>query len=132
MNPPDAIRDRLDRLEEYVLLLEGLRGRDLQDPYVKGALERFLHLAAECALDVGEMVIATRRLPKAESYREVIERLAEAGILEEAFAARFRDVAGLRNILVHDYTRIDLGRLQAFLSDLDDFRTFATQVAASL
>lgn len=132
MTPKDAIRERLDRLEDYVALLEGLRDKDIQDPYVKGALERYLHLAAECALDIGEMLISARRMPKAETYREVITRLSEAGILDEGLALRFQDIASLRNILVHDYIRVDAGRLQAFLSELDDFRAFAVQIERAL
>lgn len=124
--------ERLARLEEYVRLLEGLRGRDVEDPYMRGALERYFHLAAEATLDVDEMLIARLGLPKASTYREVIRNLGRAAILPAEFAERFERVASLRNILVHDYARVDPAELQRHLARLDDFRAFARHVSARL
>lgn len=113
-------------------LLEGLRGEDLSEPYRKAALERYFQLAAEASLDVGEMVIAREGFAKPETYRGILQVLGDEGILPEAFAERFEDVAGFRNVLVHDYTRIREEELVANLERLEDFRTFADHVLAFL
>ncbi len=126
------ILDRLARLEEYVGILEGLRNADIDDAIQRGALERYLQLAAESCLDVGEMVVASAGLPRPDTYRGVLRGLTTAGVLDQDFGREFEAVAGLRNILVHDYTRVDAGRLLGFLGRLDDFRTFAHQVTTWL
>lgn len=128
----DAVYRKLNLLEDYVKLLEGLKGRDFTDPYMRGALERYMQLAAECALDLGEMLIALKGLRKANSYREVIGILGEYGVLDANFAHEFAGVASLRNVLVHDYERVDPARVIGHLSRLDDFRRFGRDVARFL
>ena len=39
---------------------------------------------------------------------------------------------GLRNILVHEYTSIQIERLHGLLDRLDDFRDFAMQIGRHL
>ncbi len=124
-----SIPQRINQLNEYVRLLQGLRGRDFEDPYVKGALERYFQLAAECVLDIGEMLISQEDWPKARSYRDVIRVLGDKGVLEPDFATSFEGIAGLRNILVHDYVNVSVERLEALLDELDDFQRFTTSVA---
>jgi uncharacterized protein YutE (UPF0331/DUF86 family) len=51
---------------------------ELRENYtLRGAVERYLHLALECTLDIGEMIISKEGLRKPESYREVIEILGK-------------------------------------------------------
>lgn len=126
----DPILERMTKLQEYVQLLEGLRGRDFDDPYMRGALERYFQLASECALDVGEMLIARQGWTRPDTYRGVIAILGERGVLDAKFAEGFEGIAGLRNILVHDYVDVDVGRLEELLDRLDDFHRFASEVAS--
>jgi len=50
-----------------------------------------------------------------------------------SFAARFRAIAGFRNVLVHGYLEVDLAIVQEMLtSRLDDFREFARYVDTHL
>lgn len=51
------------------------------------------------------------------------------GALPDAFARRFRGIAGFRNVLVHGYLAVDPGRIHELLnSGLDDFLAFAQHV----
>jgi uncharacterized protein YutE (UPF0331/DUF86 family) len=124
----DPLVQRLDKLETHVQRFEGLRGEDLSDPYTRAALERFFQLAAEASLDVGEMLVAREGLDKPETYRHVIRTLADAGGLPPAFAERFEDAAGFRNVLVHGSTDVRTEELEANLDRLDDVRAFAEHV----
>jgi len=72
-----------------------------------GAGERYLHLAAECALDIGNHIVSDRGLGSPGSYREVFSLLGEADILTPALTKKMEELAGLRNVLAHDYMRID-------------------------
>ncbi len=124
----DPLRDRLSRLEQFVRHLEELQSTSLKTPVEVAAAERWLQLAAEASLEVGEMLIARFGWERPETYRGVIQVLGENGVLDEDLLESFTAIAGLRNLLVHDYTRIDPGRLLGFLSRLDDFRRFAKMV----
>lgn len=48
-------------------------------------------------------------------------RISQGPALPEAFARRIRKMAGLRNILVHNYLDVDPGELRKHLGKLDDF-----------
>ncbi len=48
------------------------------------------------------------------------------GVLEQSFADRLVPLAGFRNILVHDYAKIDYTKVAEVVNDrLGDFETFA-------
>lgn len=129
-----VLADKLEDLEGYLGLLRDYADRSVDeiegDPTLRGAVERYLHLALETCLDIGEHVIALEGARKPSTYREVIEILGEIGVLEPDFAERFAEAAGLRNVLVHRYADVDVARLHAFLvEDLDDVETFLQALA---
>ena len=96
-------------------------------------MERYLHLAIECCLDLGNHLIADRGLRKAEDYKEVFLILGEAKILPKAFANRIAPMGGFRNILVHDYLRVDPQKVYDPLQkSLPDFERFARAMAKFL
>lgn len=95
-------------------------------------VERGLQLCAQNALDAATHLAATagRDVP---DYASAIDRLAELGILPQDFAARFRAIAGFRNVLVHGYLEVDLRIVEAMLTTrLDDFREFARHIDTHL
>lgn len=49
-------------------------------------------------------------------------------IIPQDFANRILPMAGLRNILVHEYSKIDLNIIYRQLQNLDDFRTFQKHI----
>ncbi len=131
------IADKLNTLEKYVRILKGYQNRSIEDiekeVTLRGAIERYLQVAIECALDIGEMIISAERFEKPETYREVIEILGKEGVLPEEFAVRFAPAAGFRNILVHAYSEVDVKKLYEFLQEkLEDFDTFAVHIAKYL
>lgn len=133
----DEIATKLDMLREYVKILEGyqsLKLEDLQRDFtLRGAVERYMELALECALDIGAMIISIERLRRPGKYREIIEILGKKKILPKEFADKFAPAAGFRNILVHGYAEIDIKELYNHLqNDLDDLDKFARCVARYL
>jgi len=108
----DEISSKLERLGEYVDILKGYQHfkiEDLQtDHTLKGAVERYLEIALECAIDIGEMIISKEKLKRPETYQEVFLVLGENDILPGDFAVKFAPSAGFRNRLVHMYAKIDI------------------------
>jgi len=133
----DEISSKLEQLEEYVEILKGyqhLKIEDLRtDHTLKGAVERYLEIALECTIDIGEMIISREKLKRPESYQEVFLILGEKGILPGNFAVKFAPSAGFRNRLVHMYTKIDIGKLHYYLqNNLEDIEQFGKYIAQYL
>ena len=131
------ILSKIDMLKKYVDLLKNYKYasvKDLEkDPTLRGAVERYLQVAIECCLDIGEMIISVKGFKKPESYREVIEILGKEGVLPKEFANKFAPAASFRNILVHAYAEVDVEKLYEFLQEnVEDFEIFARYIAEYL
>ena len=89
------------------------------------AVERGLQLGAEILLDIGNHILSAQYGTTSDRYQDIIEQLASQGILDEGLHQRLRGLAGFRNILVHDYLRLDPDRVEEALAqapqDFDDF-----------
>jgi len=125
---------RLDGLHGYLEKLRAFQRTSEQDfrgsPALHDLAERYLHLAMECVLDLGNQVIAEKQLPTPEANRDTFTRLEQAGEIVPELASRLRAWAGFRNILVHQYLDIDHGiawhAIQKELGDIESFARWAT------
>ncbi len=129
----ETIQARLRRLEEVISELEEL---EKLDPAVlrgsrrdQWAVERGLQLGAEILFDVGTHILSTCFGISPEDYADISEQLSQQGVLDEALRARLRGLAGFRNILVHDYLRLDPERVMEALGRAPrDFSDFASGI----
>lgn len=126
----DLILRKLSDLETYLGQLASYRGLDVEDYRsdwkTQRIVERTLHLAIETCMDVADHVVADRRLRVPETGAETFEVLAEAQIITTDLAASLGRMVGFRNILVHDYARLDpflvINALREDWRDLERFR----------
>jgi len=122
----DSINRCISRIEEKKpQTLEKLRHDiDAQDIICLN-LER----AIQQCVDIAMILLSKKNLPLPATMREGFEALAEAGILTQDIADRMIKAVGVRNILVHTYTKINWEIIWVILTDhLDDFRAFARAV----
>lgn len=97
------------------------------------AVERNLHVAIECILDIGNHIIAEKGFETPEGNEDIIRILGDEEVIPSDFARRIKGIAGFRNILVHEYTDIDYGLLYNYLVyRLDDLREFAAHISSYL
>lgn len=116
-------------LNEYVTDLRELQSVDFatykENKLIHRTVERTLHLAVEACLDIGQHIIALEGFRTPESNREVFVILSEEGVLPPALLPNLTTMAAFRNLIVHDYARIDnaavFGILKRRLGDFDDF-----------
>lgn len=112
---------RLERLREYFVILESVQVYDadrfVQDPFIHGTAERNLHLAIECLMDIGNHVISDRGYPKPENYADIFRILAERGVIPKDLFQELVGMASFRNVLVHDYLRLDRKRVYQILGE---------------
>lgn len=115
------IRARLEKLRGYLQTLEAVQKNDLatfkRDPFIHGAAERYLHLSIECLLDIGNHLIADRGYRKPESYGEILQILSEEGVIPEELFRHLEGMAAFRNVLVHDYLKLDLDRVYQVIKE---------------
>ena len=128
-----VVTKRLNKLREYIGFLNEIRlkSRDqfVTDPFVYGNGERYLQLAIQVILDIGNHILADRKLKEPEEYRDVMKILGEEGLLPQGLVEKLLPLVGLRNILVHDYLDIDRDKLyDALRQQLVDFEEFALHI----
>lgn len=129
----EVISRRLEKLREYIGYLKELRNKPEQvfitDPFIYGNAERYLQLAIQSMLDIGNHLIADQAEGRPEEYRDIFEIMGKAGILSQEFAAKLQPLAGLRNILVHDYLEVDRKKIYHLLQEhLKDFEEYSRAI----
>lgn len=130
----EEIHKKLEYLSKYVNQLRNFEDVGVayfQDhPMELAAIERFFQLAIEVVLDICSMIISYEGLNKPDEYKKSILELGVKGILNKEFANRFSNMAGFRNILVHNYAEIEVEKVHYNLTNnLKDFDDFAKQIA---
>lgn len=132
-------RLRLDQLltllERYVTVLRELATTPLPqfvgDPRDYGSAERFLQLAIETVLSIGNHLIADAGFGQPGTYAEIIAVLGREGVLDPDLATELEPMARMRNRLVHHYQDVSPEQVHEILATrLGDFDRFAEQVVA--
>ena len=117
----NVLSARLERLREYLGLLVSIQEYDcdrfIQDPFIHGTAERNLHLAIECLLDIGNHIIADLGYAKPESYADIFRILTENQVIPLQLYKNLEGMAAFRNVLVHDYLRLDRARVHQAIKD---------------
>ena len=92
-----------------------------------------LQLAIQAALDAASHVVSDKRLGEPTTNRELFDLLERAGWLPAELAARLRDMAGFRNVVVHGYETVDLDIVRDVLENrLDDLNAYCAVVRVRL
>lgn len=124
---PEVIRRRLENLDGYLGILEGMRRYPLEEflanPEHYGSAERFLQLAIEALLDMGNHVIAEENLGVVNQSRDIPRIFRERGYVRPDLEERWVRMIGFRNVLVPEYLELDRKRVhEAIQQNLGDLR----------
>lgn len=124
-------------LDEYTADLRQLQSVDfktyVENKLIRRTVERTLHLAVEACLDIGQHIIAQEGFRRPADNRDVFVVLAEEGIVPGELLPRLIAMAKFRNLIVHDYARIDNAIVFGILKRrLDDFDAYARAIAGYL
>jgi len=125
---------KLSKLRQYQTYLKELQASTIEDFTsdfkISGAAERYLQVAIECIVDIGNEIISSLQLRRPERYRDIPYILAEAKIIPKTFVETIASMIGFRNLLVHDYASINLNLVYEFLQTrLSDFENFTKYIA---
>jgi len=123
----------INDLEDYLRKLSELQRHDLKsflsDWKIHDLVERNLQLAIQATLDLGEMIISEFCFKKPDSYKDIARILVENKVIPFDFQFTFEDLAGFRNVLVHEYLDLDLERVYEHLQkDPEKIRKFIKHI----
>jgi len=92
-----------------------------------------MHLAIQNCMDIAAHIIGEEGLGAPGSAGEMFFLLQENGFLSADLADRMVKAVGFRNLLVHEYEKIDLQRLQrAAEKNVDDLMEYLASVFSKL
>jgi uncharacterized protein YutE (UPF0331/DUF86 family) len=128
------VASRIHRIRECVGFLKKIgqivdEDRFLKDPLLTASAERYLQVAIQAMLDICNHIVADMGLEAPSEYRQVPDILAERKLLPIRLSKRMSAMIGLRNILVHEYLKVDRRLVYNVLKkDLGDFQSFIKAV----
>jgi uncharacterized protein YutE (UPF0331/DUF86 family) len=137
----ERIKEHLKYLNKYYLLLVEAREIShesfLKDPVHQASTERWLHLAIESCLNIGNRLISLMQFSKPvntpETYADIFREMHKLGIVEHDFMQQLINMAKFRNRLVHIYWEVDPENVYQFVQEsLGDFKLFEKNVVAYL
>jgi len=131
------ILQKLKQLEENLGVLEEIKseiGIDeiKQNKRYEWELRYGLFESIQIMVDVSCKVVNHYNLGQPKNYRECIELLGKFNYLKPSHIKRYIAMTGLRNLLIHEYTAIDIQKLYAFLDSLNDFKNFIGEIKENI
>jgi uncharacterized protein YutE (UPF0331/DUF86 family) len=133
----DRILVKLDELDGYLSELQQVLpesyARYIGSVEKRRACERLLHISIECVIDICALFVSGLRLGLPAEEDDLILKLEQAGLISEERAKALRMMKGFRNILVHEYGRIDNAIVFAMATKrLQDFELFKEEILRAL
>lgn len=133
----DKVEGLIRHLQEYTGFLRDIaqqdRGAFLEDHKSIGSARYYLQVSIETCINIANHIIATEGLRAPQDYRDSFAVLNQAGILPDDLTQTMRELAGLRNLLVHVYWDVDDEMIyEGIHAELEDFETFVGHIMVLL
>lgn len=124
------IESRLNLIKEVIDKLNNCRKSSkeefLRDFKISDSTIRNLILGVEIVTDIGNHILAESFQINPKEYSEVIIQLGNTGIIDKKLAEENVNMAKFRNLLVHEYIKIDLDKVYDYLQKAPEiFALFA-------
>lgn len=127
MTDADLVAKKLALIETYVgelrsLADPGALARDIRE---RRFAEHTIQIAVQACQDVASHIVSDERLGEPHTNQQLFALLRDAGWIDDRLAETLRRAVGLRNILVHGYSAVDVAVVRDVienrLGDLLDF-----------
>ncbi|AVP54972.1 hypothetical protein K144313037_02750 [Clostridium tetani] len=133
-NVLETINGKMKELQKNLILLKSvslnINKDNLKEDMIRyWGIERGIQICIECVLDISNVIISTLDIEKPDTYKECILVLGNEDIIPQRFAKQISNMVSFRNILVHDYMKIDEEIIINVLkNNLDDFAKFMNYI----
>jgi len=102
------------------------------EPIWIAGVKYWLVTAIESCVDVAQHIDGSEKWRTPSDNGDAMRVLAENGVLDRALGERMRRAVGFRNVVVHEYTRVDDQIVLERLADPSDLEMFVRAVNAWL
>lgn len=133
-NVLETINSKIKELQKNLILLKSvslnINKDNLKEDMIKyWGIERGIQICIECVIDISNVIISNLDIEKPDTYKECILVLSNEDIIPQRFAKQISNMVSFRNILVHDYMKIDEEIIINVLkNNLDDFAKFMNYI----
>jgi len=111
MTSIDVIENKISSTKKYLHILERYEKYSKEEMEnnidIRGAIERYLYLVVQSAIDLAECVIAYKKLRKPTTMAESFYILHEAEIISGDSLHKLVQMTGFRNAIAHAYEDLD-------------------------
>lgn len=127
LNKKDSIERCVQQIRHYYALPSE---RFFAEDFLKqDAIALNLQRACQLCIDLANLTIRRKKLGLPKESAESFLLLAEAGILDKLLAEKLKGMVGFRNILVHEYKKMDLSIMVDVIEHrLEDLVIFAQEI----
>lgn len=105
------IENKISAIKKYLKIISGYKKyaqKEIEaDLNLRGAVERYLYLAVQATIELAEATVAYKKLRKPQTMAESFEILQEEKIIGSDLAQKLIKMVGFRNIIAHDYEKIN-------------------------
>jgi uncharacterized protein YutE (UPF0331/DUF86 family) len=131
LNKKISIERCIEQIDKYYRLESRL---SFENDFLKqDAIAMNLQRACELSIDIANHLIKERKLGLPQDSRNSFELLQRDGLISSEMMAALQAMVGFRNILVHEYRKLDLGIMVAVIENharkLLDFANLALKKA---
>ena len=131
LNKKESIERCIKQIRIYYALPSDLL---FEEDYMKqDSIAINLQRACEQCIDLANHTIKTRKLGLPKDSKESFSLLASAGLIPGELAKKLEGMVGFRNILVHQYQRMEIGLMirviEHHLDDLVEFTNFIVKAS---
>ena len=105
------IKDKIDEIKEYLNELDDIVPQKVEDYKSniekKAACERYFEKIVEAITDLAFLIIKNKKLKIPEDDIDAFNILLENKIIDSSLENKLRNAKGMRNIISHQYGKID-------------------------
>lgn len=123
----ERIQKQLHHLEQCAGVLQKLEEKP-SGLEARFSAERALHLAVECMIDVGTVMIDGFIMRDPGGYLDIVDILLDERVIDESTGERLKKHVRLRERLIRYYTEVDWEELRLYQADYDLYGRFQSQV----
>lgn len=127
LNKKESIERCVQQIRHYYALPSE---QIFADDFLKqDAIALNLQRVCQLCIDLANLTIRKKKLGLPKESAESFSLLAEAGIIDQLMAGKLKGMVGFRNILVHEYKKMDLSIVVEVIEHrLDDLVMFAQRI----
>ena len=125
----DVLRRRLEQLNISLRKLERYKNIPFEefvdDDVIQDVVEYNLFISINMMVDIAMHIVVDEKLGSTDNMREAFEILYKEKYITKEDMTRYKNMIAFRNILSHEYVKIDKKIVFNVLkNNLDDFRSF--------